>query len=202
MTDRPDAAALVALVGSRIAHDLASPVGAIANGVELLGLTGLDGSPELGLISESVANASTRIKLFRVAFGAATAGQSIAAGEIAQLTAPSPDGRRVDIDWQIAGDIPRPEAKRAFLALMCLETAMPWGGAAKVSREAQALRIEARAERTNIDPALWDYLAGAAPAPADLSAAQVQFALLKETARADNRPLTVQRSETAITLTV
>lgn len=31
---------LVALVGSRIAHDLANPLGAIANGVELLALTG------------------------------------------------------------------------------------------------------------------------------------------------------------------
>lgn len=202
MTDRPDAAALVALVGSRIAHDLASPVGAIANGVELLGLTGLDGSPELALITESVANAGARIKLFRIAFGAATASQSIPAAEIAELTAPSPDGRRVDIDWQIAGDIPRPEAKRAFLALMCLETAMPWGGTAKVSREAQALRIDARAERTKIDPALWEYLAGAAPAPADLSAAQVQFMLLVETARADNRPLAVHRNETAISLIV
>ena len=189
MTDIPDATRLVALVGSRIAHDLASPVGAIANGVELLGLTGHDSSPELALISESVANASLRIKLFRIAFGAAAPGQTVSAAEIAALTAPGTDGRKLSLDWQIAGDVPRTEAKLAFLALMCLEAAMPWGGTAQVTRQGTGLHIAASAERLNNTPALWLYLEGRSGPPDDLTAAQ-------------GRSLHVARDETGITITV
>jgi len=51
---------LTALIGSRICHDLISPLGAIGNGVELLQLSGMGDSPEMALISESVTNANLR----------------------------------------------------------------------------------------------------------------------------------------------
>ena len=64
---------LTALVASRICHDLISPIGAIGNGVELLTMeSGGTLRPEFALISESVANANARIRLFRIAFGAAS----------------------------------------------------------------------------------------------------------------------------------
>jgi len=37
---------LNALLGSRICHDLISPLGAIGNGVELLTMSGLDAAPK------------------------------------------------------------------------------------------------------------------------------------------------------------
>ena len=45
-TDTPDLVApdLVALVASRLCHDLISPLGAIGNGVELLSLSGSAGA--------------------------------------------------------------------------------------------------------------------------------------------------------------
>ena len=58
-------ATLAALLGSRICHDLISPLGAIGNGIELLELSGID-SPEVALIREAVADANRRIKLFRI----------------------------------------------------------------------------------------------------------------------------------------
>jgi histidine phosphotransferase ChpT len=207
MTDRPDhtpppcAPDLVALVGSRIAHDLASPIGAIANGVELLALTGLDGSPEMALITESVQNASARIKTFRIAFGAAGAGQSVSQAEIRALTAAAADGRKLEIDWQVPGDVARTDAKLAVLALMCLETAMPWGGHASVSREGALWRIAARADRLNIDPCLWAPLDSAA-APGDVAPAQVHFLLLPTEAAAQARSLHVTRTEAGISIEV
>ena len=64
---------LAALISSRICHDLISPIGAINNGLELLGMSGqsLD-TPEMSLINESVQNASARIRFFRIAYGAAS----------------------------------------------------------------------------------------------------------------------------------
>ncbi len=84
MQDKPD---LAALIGSRICHDLISPIGAIGNGVELLMMDGAAKTPELALIAESVANANARIRFFRVAFGAAGGDQRIAKGEVAGIIA-------------------------------------------------------------------------------------------------------------------
>jgi histidine phosphotransferase ChpT len=66
---------LTSLIGSRICHDLISPLGAIGNGVELLAMSGTAPGPEMDLISQSVENANARIRFFRVAFGAARGGQ-------------------------------------------------------------------------------------------------------------------------------
>ena len=64
-----DAIELNDLIGSRICHDLISPLGAIGNGVELLTMSGMTEVPEMTLISESVENANARIRFFRIAFG-------------------------------------------------------------------------------------------------------------------------------------
>ena len=46
---------IAALIGSRICHDLISPIGAINNGLELLTMTGVAQSPELALIAQDKA---------------------------------------------------------------------------------------------------------------------------------------------------
>ena len=60
---------LAALIGSRICHDLISPIGAINNGLELLDMNGGVQGAEMELISGSVGNAGARIRFFRIAFG-------------------------------------------------------------------------------------------------------------------------------------
>lgn len=192
---------LVSLVGSRIAHDLNNPIGAIANGLELLGMAGLADGPELGLIAESVENARRRIKAFRIAFGAAAPDQSVAANEIAELCAPAADRRRLEIDWPITGDVPRSQAKRVFLALMCLESAMPWGGLAGVRPVTNGWRIEASAPRLRIDQGLWSMLEGG-PAPPSLTAGTVHFALLAGETAGHGSPVALHLSDTTIALVV
>ena len=190
---------LVSLVGSRIAHDLNNPVGAIANGVELLGLTGGADGPELALINESVENARRRIKTFRIAFGAAAPGQVVAAGEIAELTAPGADGRRLEIDWPVAGALPRSDAKAVFLALMCLESAMPWGGRVLVRAAPGGWQVAATADRMRLEPAHWLILEGG-PLPADLPANAVHFALLAREMDIRGTPITLTHADTAVSL--
>ena len=60
---------LAALLCSRVCHDVISPVGAINNGLELLDEGGAD-ADALDLIRTSALNASVRLKLARLAFGA------------------------------------------------------------------------------------------------------------------------------------
>ena len=190
---------LVALVGSRIAHDLNNPIGAIANGVELLGLTGQADGPELALITESVENARRRIKTFRIAFGAAAAGQLVAASEIAELVAPGAGARRLQTDWPVRDDLERYDAKRVFLALMCIESAMPWGGRATVRQAPDGWRVDAEADRTRIEPAHWSLLQGG-HAPGDLAASAVHFALFARETIGSGHPVSVVMSDTAIAL--
>jgi len=60
------------LLASRICHDLVSPVGAVNNGIELMREMNADMADDaLDLIESSIGQAAARLKLFRLAYGAA-----------------------------------------------------------------------------------------------------------------------------------
>lgn len=183
---------LVALVGSRLCHDLISPLGAIGNGVELLAMSGMGTNPEVQLIAESVASANARIKFFRVAFGQASAGQQIGRAEVLAVLREAAAGGRLKYHWQAEGDQPRVVVKMVFLALLCLEAALPWGGDVTITEAGGSWSLTATAARTKPDPALWAHLDGAGGA---LGAAQVQFALLPRASAAVGRALRWEVSE-------
>lgn len=192
---------LAALIGSRICHDLISPLGAIGNGVELLMMSGAAAGPEIALIAESITNANARIRFFRIAFGSASPGQSVPRTEIRSILDDMTRGGRLMLDWQVAGDPPRPAVKLAFLALQCVETALPYGGRVRVAEAGGAWQIAAQAPRLREIPDLWARLTGAACDNAGgLSAAQVQFALLPGETRHQGRDLTLDLGQTSIVI--
>ncbi len=196
MTDRTD---LVALLGSRICHDLISPIGAIGNGVELLMLEGQQPGPEIALIAESVANANARLRFFRIGFGASGGDQRLGRPEILGLLADLTRGGRIGIDWTAPPDLPRREVKLAFLLIMCLETAMAYGGTITVEHGEKGWQILGRAPRLKVDPDLWEVLSNPA-APQDVTAAQVHFALVPEELARQGRRLVVEIREGEIRL--
>ncbi|WP_343078816.1 histidine phosphotransferase family protein [Ostreiculturibacter nitratireducens] len=183
---RPD---IVALLGSRICHDLISPLGAIGNGVELLAMSGT--GPEIALISESVSNASARIRFFRIAFGAAESSQRIGRPEVTSILADLTRGSRLSIEWQAQGDQARPDVKLALLALQCLESAMPWGGRITVTETSRNWQVRGTAERLRVEEPLWQSLTDRSAAP-EVGPAQVHFAILPEEAAAQGRRLAVE----------
>jgi hypothetical protein len=89
---------LGAKVASRICHDLSNPLGAIANGLELLLMTGLEPSPEMSLLQDSVASASARIRWFRLAFGPAGP-QRVGRAEVTDILGAISRGTRLSYDW-------------------------------------------------------------------------------------------------------
>ncbi len=176
MTDKPD---LTALLGSRICHDLISPIGAISNGLELLMMDGSQGGPEMVLISESVANANARIRFFRVAYGLAQAEQRIARAEVQSVLSDVTPGGRLQIEWTSDPDLSRPEVKLAFLLIQCLENAMAYGGRIVVSGHDGRWQISGQADKLKIDTALWEVLANPQANP-PITPALVQFPLVAE----------------------
>lgn len=201
MTDRHD---LVALLGSRICHDLISPIGAIGNGVELLMMEGAGRtSPEMLLISESVNSANARIRFFRIAFGQGSVDQRIGRTEMVAILGDMSQGGRLKIDWQIETDLSRNEAKLAFLALLCLETAMAFGGRVAIRLDNGGLQLTGKAERLRLDSELWDILAHpGATMTREITPSLVHFAILTEEAARRKRHLSVELQENRIRISV
>lgn len=192
---------LTALVGSRICHDLISPLGAIGNGVELLALTGgRNSGAEMALISESVASANARIRFFRVAFGSAEPGQSMSRNEVVSVLEDAGRTGKVKVGWRVATDVPRLEAKLAFLLLQCFESAMPFGGGVEVRSERGRWRIVGLADKLRADPQVWGVLTGENTG-LHVTPAQVHFALAPDLARRLGRPIRAEIAETRIEAT-
>lgn len=189
---------LGALIGSRICHDLISPLGAIGNGVELIALSGLEATPEMVLIAESVENANARIRFFRIAFGAAGAEQTVGAQEIAAIIEALGRTGRHRIEW-MAGSAPRVEVKLAFLVILCISSALPWGGAITIRRTEDGWRIMGAAERMKVERSIWMALCDHA-LPLEVTSAEVEFALSRDAAVRLGRNLLVQTGVNEITV--
>jgi histidine phosphotransferase ChpT len=191
---------LSALVGSRICHDLISPLGAIGNGIELLTMSGMAQTPEMELISESVENANARIRLFRVAFGAPGTGQSIGRNEVSSILKAISRGGRVSYDIHMNINPERAEIQCVFLAIMCMEAAMPAGGQITISHDADQWSLAAQTSNLKLDDALWSGIKNPETAP-KVSSAQVQFLLLPQSLADLGRQINVNETAGGLTLT-
>lgn len=189
---------LATLIGSRICHDLISPIGAINNGLELLGLTGGVQGPEMELISDSVEHAEARIRFFRIAYGA-SGDQLMGAAEVSAILDDIGRGRRLVTEWTPVEPQPRAEVRLAFLALQCCETALPYGGTVRLMVEDSVWTIVGTAEKLKFDADLWAGLSGAAT-QVNITPAQVQFALLPVVAKELDRRIKVVLTETQVSL--
>ena len=193
-----DTANLAALIGSRICHDLISPVGAINNGLELLAMSGAMAGPELELISDSVLNANARIRFFRIAFGAA-GDQQMGRAEIDSVLDDIGKAGRLKYQWNLAEGCSRSEVRMAFLAALCLETALPYGGLITVSCTDGKWTVVGEGRKISIEAPLWGHV-DTSDTSATLTPAQVQFAMLAVAAQEAERQVSFDHSEEKVTV--
>lgn len=180
-----DAASLAALIGSRICHDLISPIGAISNGLELVGMTsGARDGPEMQLIQQSCDHAAARIRFFRIAFGTAKDGRPIAISEARKTLADHYAGTRISAEWHIDRDLGRDVTQLAYLSALCLETALPQGGLIGLGLAGNTLTGTARAQTVRSNVPVWSVLNTAACQDTNVvGPPDVQFALLARLCR-------------------
>ena len=192
---------LAALVGSRICHDLISPVGAIGNGLELMTMSDLPASgPEINLISGSVTNATARIRFFRIAFGLAQENQMVPELEIRTILADSFHESRIDFDWLVEGAVDRVELRAVFLAMLCAETALGRGGLLSVAKLASGdWEVVALAQDLTLQESSWHALEHGIPNEG-LTPGQVEFGLLPDALEGMGRSVAVTREDTRITI--
>ncbi|MEL6585135.1 MAG: histidine phosphotransferase family protein [Pseudomonadota bacterium] len=197
----PDDPDLIALLGSRICHDLVSPIGAIGNGLELLEADGLAGREEIALIRGSLEAALGRIAFFRLAFGNGRADGIMPAREVREVLDAMYASTRTTVVWTDTEDRSRGEIRLACLALNCIEVAIPWGARVEVSRNPNAWLFHVDAKRLKIDAPLWQGL-GRGRMPSDLRGSEVQFGILAGESRPLRRPISVSADETHLSLLV
>ena len=192
---------LASLVAARLCHDLISPMGAIGNGLELLQLTDGAGSAELALVNESLANALAKLRFYRVAFGPADPQARQSLDEAAQITDAMFHGR-FSVAWDAhGGDLPRPIARLAYLAVLCLEKSLPMGGTVRIGLLDGGLSLAVEGRRTTPPTAHWAHVTDGAALP-DIKPDAVQFPLLAAALAESGHRLAARFTETAAELSI
>ncbi|WP_164744618.1 histidine phosphotransferase family protein [Nioella ostreopsis] len=155
--------------------------------MELISLSGAPRTPELELIGSAIDDAMARIRFFRVAFGAARTGETLSERELREILTAIYGGGRLSVEWQVVGELPRQDAKLAFLLLNCAETALPLGGVLTVRYSGEEWDISGEGRKLTIDAEIWQVLDQ--PMSSDLSPppSRVQFALLAKEAAVSGR---------------
>jgi histidine phosphotransferase ChpT len=123
---------LSALLCSKVCHDVISPVGAIANGLEVLEDEKDAEMRDIAfdLVKRSSRQASAKLQFCRIAFGAAgSAGSSIDTGDAEDVARKFIGDDKIELDWAIPREIrPKSEVKLMLNMLMLAIASIPRGG--------------------------------------------------------------------------
>jgi histidine phosphotransferase ChpT len=159
---------LAALLCSRVCHDLISPVGAIANGLEVME----DGKDEetakfaMELIKKSARTASAKLQFCRLAFGAAgSAGAQIDTGDAEKVSRGLIEDDKTKIGWNLPRLLLAKNRVKLLLNMMLLAAqAIPRGGRITVDPvgegEALGFRISVTGQNAKVPQAVPSLLAG------------------------------------------
>jgi|HubBroStandDraft_1064217.scaffolds.fasta_scaffold00449_5 histidine phosphotransferase ChpT len=170
------------LLAARLCHELVSPIGAIANGLEIL-----EDEPDLAgdagaLIALSTRQASRRLQFYRVAYGATSIPTDALVRRIASdffLES------KIGFEWRIAA-LPEAWGKLACNLVLIAAEALPRGGTVILDgADAGGISVTASGEGARLTDPVSALLAGSAVSEA-LSARTVQAAFTAALARRGN----------------
>lgn len=131
---------LAAMLCSRLCHDMLSPVGAFANGLELLA-TETDPAMRqncIELLEQSAHISTNKLKFFRLAFGAAGGfGDRVPVEEAKDLIAAlAADKGRIEVEWALAdANLGKPAVKVLLNFAQIAVDALVRGGTLMVGAE-------------------------------------------------------------------
>lgn len=124
---------------SKICHDLVSPVGAVNNGIEFLSDMGADGLADgLGLIEHSARQASVRLQLFRMCYGAGGSDAKVTGKMIYETFQNYIADTKCEMQWDLMNDMPDEDLPAGFLKtllnmMVFVHETLPKGGGITVN---------------------------------------------------------------------
>jgi histidine phosphotransferase ChpT len=160
---------LAALLCSRVCHDIISPVGAIANGLELMDDPDVDADMKataLDMVRNSAKTATAKLKFCRIAFGASgSAGAQIDMGEAGEMAKAFVGEEKIRLDWQAPRENrPKAEVKLLLNMMMLAMAGIPRGGVVTVTVDGRNFSVKGQGERAKVPQAMADVLTGAVAA--------------------------------------
>ena len=132
---------ILEIMASKICHDIISPVGAIANGIEIMEELGPDAGEDVTqLISHSATQASAKLKTLRLAYGLGGSDSSIIPEDVHKIFGDFIAGEnRVTQNWDPNADLgiePQTGFSKILICTLLLAIeALPKGGEISVQKE-------------------------------------------------------------------
>ena len=197
---------LAALISSRICHDVISPVGAIANGLEMLEEEQDESMREqtMDLIRKSARQASAKLQFARLAFGAAgSAGAEIDLRDAERVARDFVQGGKHTLSWQGPPvTLPKNKVKLLLNLLALGVVALPRGGTVNVEIKGEgpevAFRVLAQGEPARLSEQVTGLLAGANGMVLDAHSIQPYYA--RRVATAAGMTVTVEARDKEVEL--
>jgi histidine phosphotransferase ChpT len=173
---------LAALLCSRVCHDIVSPVGAIANGLEMMDEDDDEEMRRLALelVRRSARQASAKLQFCRMAFGAAGgAGSMLDVGEAGDIARLFVGDEKVKLDWRAPrGARDKNEVKLLLNLLLLGIAAVPRGGIVTIEAADDLLSATAEGDGARLADKTKAVLGRTVPAAEfDARVVQVYYAL-------------------------
>lgn len=148
---------VVELLSARLCHELVSPVGAINNGVELLGEDDPDFVRDaIELIGQSARKAGQRLQFYRFAYGTTASASAGASSNGRELALGLLEGGKVRCDWSAeASTLPIDWQRLACNMIVLATEILPRGGTAVIRRlggGGSGIEVAAEGETVNLAP--------------------------------------------------
>ncbi len=177
---------LTALIASKVCHDIISPVGALANGLEVLD----EGQGEemdafaMDLIRKSAKSASAKLKFARLAFGASgSAGASIDTGEAEEVVGLYLSNEKPEMMW--SGErslVPKNRIKLLLNLVLVALNAVPRGGSIHIdiigANEDATFKLRCVGPKARVPEEFLDMLSGVKIEEVSAHGAQTYYTLL------------------------
>jgi len=200
---------LAALLASRVCHDIISPVGAIANGLEVLEEENDESMREfaMDLIKKSAAQASAKLQFARLAFGASGGvGAEIDMNDAGAVVARFLEREKANVDWRVASPLlPKTHAKLLLNLVLLGAQSIARGGTLVVSADREgdvtAMQLSASGDRAKFPAAARDVVT-AGVMPEHLDAHGVQPLYTHMLAEESGLAIVIQEDEDQVTIAV
>lgn len=154
------------LLCSRLCHDLVSPVGAVANGLELVAELGQMDDDIAKMIDDSARLAAARLRFFRSAYGLAGGRESLPTAELVELAQVRARHEGYALDWAVLPediDVGGRAGKLALNLLLVAEQCLLRDGSVTMRSNA-GIEAVAHGEGATMDGEVLAAMAANAPA--------------------------------------
>lgn len=163
---------VVELLCSRVCHDIVSPVAAISNGVELLTEMGAEGMQDsMGLLTHAARQASVRLQLFRLSYGAGGSEALVTGKMIYEAFINYIESDKVKLEWDLMNATPDEDLNNGFFkvlvnAMLFAREVLIRGGTVRVTKNGCVMTVEAEGETVTVREGMAEALKGELPVDA------------------------------------